>query len=342
MKDAASVPFWRTQTTRLTATYLAVIMAMSLGFSTILYFASASQLDRQLPRDYYIDESGQFLPAMRVQRYINSQVDAGKHELIVRLILLNTVMLLFGGAISYILARKTLEPIERNDEAQTQFVSDVSHELRTPLTAMQTTNEVALRKKKLTLDEARDIIRSNVDDVGRLQRMTTLLLSLLSDNATLTRQEVGIHEIVSQAMTVVAPQAIEKDIALDDHTKNQKVHVDTDAIAQALVVLLDNAIKYSEAGSTVLLTTARKRQMVALSVIDTGSGIAPVDQEKIFQRFYRSDQARSQSSGGGYGLGLAIAEKIIRAHGGTIELRSTAGKGSEFSLLLPGLKTKTK
>ena len=340
MNAEASVPFWRTQTTRLTAIYLAIIMAMSLGFSTILYFASAAQLDRQLPRDYYVDEGGQFMPGSRIQRYMSLQVDTGKRELIMRLTVLNIVMLLFGVTISYLLARKTLEPIERNSEAQSQFVSDVSHELRTPLTAIQTTNEVALRKSKLTIKEARETIRSNIDEVGRLQRMTTLLLTLLSDNATLARQVVGVHDVVSQAMTVVAPQALEKDIALDDQTKNQQLHADPDAIAQALVVLLDNAIKYSEPHATVTLSTASRRQMVALTVTDTGPGIAPSDQEKIFDRFYRSDQARSRRGSGGYGLGLAIAQKILAAHGGTIELQRRPGKGSAFSLLIPPAKTK--
>lgn len=340
MKDAPDVPFWRRQTTRLTAIYLAVIMALSLGFSSILYFVSAAQLERQVPGDYFSDEGGQFLPAARVQRYLSSQVDAGKRELVVRLAVLNTVMLLFGAAISYILARKTLEPIERNDEAQTQFVSDVSHELRTPLTALQATNEVALRKKKLTIQEARQIIQSNIDDVGRMQRMTTLLLSLLSDHAALTRQTIGIHDIVSRAITTIAPQALERDIALDDTTKNLQVDVDPDAIAQVLVVLLDNAIKYSALGSTVTLSTTPKRQMVALTVADTGQGIAPEDQERIFRRFYRSDAARSRASGDGYGLGLTIAQKIVTAHGGTIELRSQLSKGSQFSLLLPLAKFK--
>lgn len=339
MRDVPRVPFWRTQTTRLTAIYLAVIMAMSIGFSTTVYFVSAAQLDRQIPDNYYIDESGQFIPTSRVQRYISLQVDGGKRELVFRLAVLNSFMLLFGTAISYILARKTLEPIERNDEAQTQFVSDVSHELRTPLTSMQLTNEVALRKEKLPIAEARRVIKANIDEVGRLQRMINLLLSLLTDNSGLRRQEIGIHDIVSQAITVVAPQALEKRISIEDKTKNLKILADPDAIVQALVVLLDNAIKYSDMSASVILTTAPRRQAVVLSVADTGAGIAPEDQEKIFKRFYRSDVARSHHDHDGYGLGLTIAKKILTAHGGNVELRSQVGKGSKFSLVIPRPKT---
>lgn len=335
MKPSAAVPFWQTQTTRLTAFYLTIIMAMTIGFSTILYVTSAAQLDRQVLRDFYVDDRGQFTPGIRTQRYISSQVDSGKRELIIRLLVLNIVMLLFGAAISYMLARKTLEPIERNSEAQSQFVSDVSHELRTPLAAIRTTNEVALRKKSLTIKAARETIRSNIDDVERLQRMTTLLLGLLSDNTALVRETVHIHDIVSMAMTTVAPPAVEKNISIDDKTKNETVYVDPTAVGQALVVLLDNAVKYSNPGSTVTLTTTLRRQAIQLNVTDTGVGVPGADREKIFQRFYRGDQARTRHGTDGYGLGLTIAQRIMAAHGGTIELTSSVGEGSTFSLIIP-------
>ena len=333
-----SVPFWRTQTTRLAATYLAIIMAMSLGFSTILYGVSAAQLDSQLPNTPYADERGTFVPEPRLRRFIAGKVDESKRELLIRLGVLNAVMLVFGVAVSYLLARKTLEPIERSSEAQSQFVSDVSHELRTPLTAIQTSNEVALRKKKLTLAEAREIISSNTTDVQRLQRMTTLLLELVRDNAALNRQSVAVHDIVARAMTIVAPSAVQREIVMDDQTKNVRLDADADAITEALVVLLDNAIKYSEPGGTVTLTTKQHRQTAVLAVADTGQGITEADQTKIFQRFYRSDTARLRQDSGGYGLGLAIAKKIVEAHDGHIEVKSRPGKGSVFSLIIPRAK----
>lgn len=339
MKPPASdVPFWQSQTLRLTAIYLAVIMAMSLGFSGVLYTVSVGQLQRQMPGDVFIDEQGQFRPVPRVQRYLQTQIESSQRELLLRLVVLNVTMMLFGAAISYLLARKSLEPIERNMQAQSRFVSDVSHELRTPLTALQTCNEVTLRNKKLTLADARQVLADNLDEVGRLQRMTSTLLELLSDDVRLEVRPTNLHELVAKATTIVAPLALERSISLDDTTEDARVMVDSDAVVQALTALLDNAIKYSPDGATVNLRSTIKRQVVWLDVSDTGPGIAAEEQSRIFERFYRSDEARAQQGSGGYGLGLTIVKKIMDAHGGDVTLESKLGEGSSFRLVLPRAK----
>jgi len=334
--------FWNSQTSRLMLTYLAIIMAMSISFSAIIYYASAEQLERQLPSGlssgYYVDDQGEFGPTPRVQAYITSQITRGKHELLIRLYVLNLIMLVFGGAFSFILARWTLEPIERNIEAQTRFVSDASHELRTPLTAIQATNEVALRRKKLTIREAREVIQSNLDDARRLQRMSSMLLELASNQSELTLMPTALHDVISQSLTDVAAAALARNISIEDKTKNEFVMADSQSTAQALTVLLDNAIKYSPENSTIMLESKRKRSMVWVSVSDNGPGIAKEDQRKVFNRFYRSDQARTHGKNAGYGLGLEIAQKIAKSHGGSIELDSTPGKGSVFSLVLHAAK----
>lgn len=339
--------FFRSQTSRLLLTYLAIIMAMSISFSAIIYGASIHQLERQLPSrapsGIYIDDDGIPIGGLSVQSFIQEQVAQGKKELLIQLYVLNLVMLIFGAAFSYMLARWTLEPIEQNVEAQTRFVSDASHELRTPLTAIQATNEVALRRKKLTLAEAKEVIQSNLDDVQRLQRMSSMLLQLASsDDNKLLVSPVAVHEIVPLAITNVAVNAVTKKITIDDTTKNNMVLADVESAAQALTILLDNAIKYSPEGSQVTVATQQRRSMVALSVADHGPGIAHDEQKKIFDRFYRSDTARTHDSTGGYGLGLEIAQKIAKSHHGTIELTSTPGKGSTFSLLLPSAKAQPK
>ena len=340
--------FFRSQTSRLLLTYLAIIMAMSLSFSAIMYGASVSQLERQLPSKapsgIYLDDDGRpIVGTPSIQAFIQEQVAQGKKELFIQLFVLNLVMLIFGAAFSYMLARWTLEPIEQNVEAQTRFVSDASHELRTPLTAIQATNEVALRRKKLTLSEAKEVIQSNLDDVQRLQRMSSMLLQLASnDDSELIVAPVTVHDIVSLAITNVAVNAVTKKITIDDTTKNDTVLADVESAAQALTILLDNAIKYSPAGSQVTVSTRQKRSMVALSVSDHGPGIARDEQKKIFDRFYRSDEARTHDATGGYGLGLEIAQKIAKSHHGSIELTSTPGKGSTFSLLLPSAKAQSK
>ncbi len=331
--------FWRSQTSRLMLVYLAIIMVMSLSYSIVIYATSAHQLDRQLPRSGFIDEQGEFTPAERVGAYLRLQIAEGKQALIVRLYVLNLVMLVFGAAFSFVLARWTLDPIERNVEAQTRFVSDVSHELRTPLTAMQATNEVALRRKKLPLKDARAVIQSNLDDVQRLQRMTTTMLELVADDRPLATAPTNLHDIVAGSLTDIAPRALERDIAIDDQTKNECVQADSASATQALTILLDNAVKYSDPGSTVTLATERLRRGTwAISVSDTGPGIDKDEQKLIFTRFYRGDTARTHTGSHGYGLGLEIAQMIARRHGGSVELESTPGQGSTFSLVLPAAK----
>lgn len=331
--------FWQSQTSRLMLVYLAIIMVMSLSYSLVIYATSAAQLERQLPQSGYTDEQGDFTPSGRVGEYLSVLVNESKQQLIIRLYVLNLVMLLFATAFSYLLARWTLEPIERSVEAQTRFVSDVSHELRTPLTAIQTTNEVALRQKKLSIKQARDVIQSNIDDVERLQRMTTTMLELVAEDRPLNAQSTSIHDIVARSLTDIAPQAMERNITIDDQTKNELVLADEASATQALTILLDNAVKYSPIGSTVSLSTEKLRRGTwAISVKDTGPGIDKSEQKRIFARFYRSDQARTQRGPGGYGLGLEIAQLIARRHNGSIELKSSIGQGSTFSLILPSAR----
>ncbi|MGH7238392.1 MAG: sensor histidine kinase, partial [Candidatus Saccharimonadales bacterium] len=142
--------FLHSTTARLSLTYLAIIMVMSVAFSFVFYQTTSYQLGQQiLPRSFYrrIEPDG-FTP--HVNSFLRQRIDEGRHSLIVRLIILNAVVLALGSLASYLLARRTLEPIEESMEAQSQFASDASHELKTPLTAIRASNEVALRKPGLT------------------------------------------------------------------------------------------------------------------------------------------------------------------------------------------------
>ncbi|PID31270.1 hypothetical protein CR983_02075 [Candidatus Saccharibacteria bacterium] len=332
--------FWRSQTSRLLLIYLAIIMAMSISFSLVIYAVSSSYLERQVVDDsYFAAEGSQFVPTDRLKQYrqyVRENVRDGKRGLVVQLYVLNLVMLLFGAAFSFVLARWTLEPIERNMAAQTKFVSDASHELRTPLTAIQAANEVALRRKKLTLAEARRILQDNLDDVQRLQQMSTMLLQAATTKSQLQLVPIDTRTIVEQAISDTVAQARERGITIQYDGVKRNVSADVHTAAQALTILLDNAIKYSPKDEVVTITTASNRRgYTAIAVRDNGAGIAKSEQRNIFLRFYRSDEARSRSKKGGYGLGLDIAQKIAAAHGGSIELVSKPGAGSTFRLILP-------
>lgn len=317
---------------RLTATYLTIIMVMSIGFSFVLYGVSAQQLDRPRPHDRF---TGGYL-RQDIDDYLVTRANEGKNELRFQLVALNILALLIGGLLSYLLAERTLRPIEDNMEAQAQFVSDASHELRTPLAALMAANEVALRSKKLTLAEAKAVLQGNIADVTRLQQLTASLLDLLRDRPeTYVKEQVNIQSVVADAMSSVAAQAIAKYIAVDDQTGRTVVYGNHQALVQVLTILLDNAIKYSPEHSTVRVTSETSNKRVVVAVIDQGIGIDAESLPHVFTRFYRADKARARQDADGYGLGLAIAQNIVKAHQGKLEVSSKPGEGSTFSVSLP-------
>jgi two-component system sensor histidine kinase CiaH len=337
--------FVASPTAGLAATYLAIIMILSIGFSLVFYNASSHALNRQVPpHSFYGGTSLEDNPnrihddgasPQTVETFLRDRATEGRKVLLTRLILLNIGALLAGCVVSYLLARRTLQPIEEAMEAQVQFVSDASHELRTPLTAIQTSNEVALRNPRLTLAQAKQLIGHNTEDVRRLKELSDGLLNLAQHNKTpATLTAVQLQDVTSEAMTQVVQQATAKNIAVEDATENLTVLADKPGLAQALVILLDNAVKYSNPGGTVYLETQVKGKQALLMVRDDGIGIRASDMPHLFRRFYRADNARTQGDRSGYGLGLAIAKQIMTNQNGDITVTSTPGKGSIFTLTL--------
>ena len=313
---------------RLALSYLAVIMTLSLVFSVIIYAITSVQLDRPLPPSEHAQQ-----PPELVERQFNRRLERRNREtrgsVIMSLAVLNGVMLLVGYWLSLLLARRTLVPIERAMQAQVQFVSDASHELRTPLTALMTTNEVALRKKTLDEKKVRVVFQRNIDEVEKLRELTDNLLQLTQvDNQQIEKQAIDMAELIRDTVDRYQPVADKKQVALDIQVLPVTHMVAVTAVAQILGTLVDNAIKYSPSGSTVVIRLDGQ----TLSVVDQGIGIAKQNQAKIFNRFYRSDEARTRGHGSGYGLGLAIAKAVADKNGYQLSVKSEAGQGSTFSL----------
>lgn len=313
---------------RLALSYLAVIMTLSLVFSVIIYAITAVQLNRPLPPGEHAQQ-----PTELVERQFSRRLERRNSEtrgsVVMSLIVLNGVMLLVGYWLSMLLARRTLAPIERAMRAQVQFVSDASHELRTPLTVLMTTNEVALRKKTLDEKKARAVFQRNIDEVEKLRELTDNLLQLTQvDNQQIEKQAVDMAKLVRDTVDSYQPVADEKQVALDVQVPSVTHTVTVTAVTQILGTLIDNAIKYSPPGSTVVIRLDGQ----TLSVVDQGIGIAKQDQAKIFDRFYRSDEARTRGRGSGYGLGLAIAKAVADKNGYQLSVKSEPDQGSTFSL----------
>jgi two-component system OmpR family sensor kinase len=231
------------------------------------------------------------------------------------------------------------EMLARLEEAFTQtrrFAADAAHELRTPLTALKGGIEVTLRAAR-TDAEYRAALASSLEDVDRLIRVAEdlLLLSRSPAGSELPRTLVELEPLLLEAAEEGARLARGTGVAVRvDDIVPATVTGDGLALRRALRNLVENAIKYTPAGGKVELSLVREDGCAALSVQDTGIGIAPADSERIFEPFVRLDAARSRDTGG-TGLGLSIVRSIAAAHGGTLALDSRPGAGSRFTLLLP-------
>ena len=317
---------------RLTGTYLAIIMAMSVGFSVIFYSVSMRELDRRPHAISLTDIAADPDTRLTFDDYLSNRADEARTSLLVDLVLVNLMALISGGILSYLLAQYTLRPIEENMEAQAQFVSDASHELRTPLTALRTANEVALRDKKLKIADARAVIADNIEDITRLQSLADSMLGLLRDDTAGFQEGVSLPDVVSEAMNMVVNQAQAKNISVEDATGDTMLYGNARSLTQLLTILLDNAIKYSPEGSAVHVTSEVQGHSLALTVQDEGVGMNEESVKNAFTRFYRAEESRSTA---GYGLGLSIAKKIAEAHHGKISIESVPGEGSKFTVTLP-------
>ena len=313
---------------RLALSYLAVIMTLSLVFSVIIYAITSAQLNRPLPPGEHAQQPPELIER-QFSRRLEQRNSETRGSVIISLAALNGVMLLIGYWLSLLLARRTLAPIERAMRAQVQFVSDASHELRTPLTALMTTNEVALRKKTLDEKKVRAVFQRNIDEVEKLRKLTDNLLQLTQvDNQQIEKQAVYMAELIRDIVDRYQPVADKKQVALDMQVVSVTHVVAVVAVTQILGTLIDNAIKYSPLGSTVVIRLDGQ----TLSVVDQGIGIAKQNQAKVFDRFYRSDEARTRGHGSGYGLGLAIARAVADKNGYQLSVKSELGQGSTFSL----------
>jgi heavy metal sensor kinase len=223
------------------------------------------------------------------------------------------------------------------------FTSDVSHELRTPLAAMRSVGEVGLQADH-SPEKYRDIIGSMLEEVARLTAMIDTLLTIAhadSGEVKLHRTVFALNDLVQESVTVVGVLAEDKKQTIVISGESQlNLSADRNFLRMAVINLLDNAVKYSPAGTTIHLrvfdggVSSADAEFVELTIVDEGSGIAEDKAERVFDRFYRVDEGRTRDAGGA-GLGLAIAKWAVEAHGGTISLQPRLPNGSVFSIRLP-------
>jgi heavy metal sensor kinase len=232
----------------------------------------------------------------------------------------------------------TLRRLEAAFEQLRRFTADASHELRTPLTGLRSMGEVALQRS-LTVPEHREVVASMLEEVDRLTRLVENLLLLTRADAgriPLTPATVNLSELVTSVADSLRVLAEEKDQAwIVDVTAPISAACDATILRHGVTNVLYNAIKYTPSKGTIRLATRRSRSGEAvIEIEDSGPGIAAEHRERIFERFYRVDDARSRDDGG-VGLGLAIAQWAVEANRGRIELDTADARGSLFRIILP-------
>ena len=318
---------------KLTAWYVTIIMVISLLFSVWVYNQARSELAFGLNRFVKI---GPFIDPQsgELRTIIQDRLEDSKRRVLGRLVLFNTIVLVAGAAGSYMLARRTLQPVEEAVEAQNRFTADAAHELRTPLAVMKSEIEVGLRAKKLTKEEAVALLKSNLEEVDRLGALTEGLLTLSRTDSDMQLSPVPLEEIAAKVAKRFKPLADTKRVTINRQLEPVIVAAEEQAVDEIIGILMDNALKYSPALTAVTLRTCQKDGHGYLEVKDQGIGIKASELPHVFDRFYRADSARTQARAGGHGLGLSIAQKLAEGLGAQLHVKSRPGKGSLFTLKL--------
>ena len=255
-------------------------------------------------------------------------------------------VVVIGGAVSIViamvvglfLARRALVPIQVSWEKQQQFIADASHELRTPLAAILVNLERLFRYPDHTIEQESEKIMVGMQETRRLSKLVSDLLTLArsdSNELQIMPQKFRLDEIVQKCTQVFTQLAIVKEISLETEIEQPlEMDGDEERLHQLLVILLDNALKYTNEHGKIFVSCKREGQRVVVLVKDTGIGIPKEDIPYLFDRFYRVDKMRSRSTEG-TGLGLSIAKWIVDAHHGKIQVSSEEGIGTSFLVTLP-------
>ena len=248
------------------------------------------------------------------------------------------IMLAAGGG--YYMAAKNIKPLEILFAREHEFAADASHELRTPLTVLSLGVESLQNDEESKLSGfAQEVLRDMQHETKYMSRLIEALLTLArgdEENTPLARAKVDLTEVAVKVCNKMRPLAAKKRLGLEYAAGDApQVFIlgDKNKMEQLLIIFIDNAIKYSESG-TITVTVDADSMHAVIKVMDEGIGISESDAQKIFERFYRVDKARSRAAGG-FGLGLNIARIIVVRHGGTVSVKPRSPHGSIFTVRLP-------
>ncbi len=264
--------------------------------------------------------------------------DRLRTQFLIGMLTLGALSVVMLGMGSWWLSGKTLMPAQKSWDQQQIFISNASHELRTPLTLIRATAEVIQRSQSLNEEQNQLIgdILSECDYVDRLVNDLLLLSRLDTHRLNLVREPVNLKDLLSEALELTEKMLNGKNIAIQIGNAQGEVLGDQQRLRQVLLILLDNAIRYTPDGGSIFLTTIQKHKTWQVIVQDSGIGISPEHLPHVFDRFYQVNPASDETSRSN-GLGLSIAKGLINALGGEITAQSQPGRGARFIVELPAV-----
>ena len=304
---------------KLTFMYASILCLVSIIFSTIIYSNTVNSFDIR-PIEIFYGKS--YNTNEKAKEAINKRDNEIKKELLFHLIVLDSMIIILGTIGSYFLSKKTLKPIEENLELQMEFISNASHELKTPITIISMENEVLLKQKKHTEDELVDQIKSNLEEVQNLSKLVNILLELARNNK-ITLEKVKVFDVANNSINKLSSLAKKKNITILNNITNLEINANKDILEEVMVIIIDNAIKYSDKNTTIKVYSKNNK----IFIEDEGIGIKEKDIKYIFDRFYRGDKSHSSE---GYGLGLSLAKHLTEKMKMKITAYNNHDKGSTF------------
>ena len=283
--------------------------------------------------------------------YVGKDVTAmyyGLQKATYALIFLGVIALIIASAAGFFMSGKAMIPLKEAYERQQQFAADASHELRTPLAVVMASADLLDNSPGIVDPFLKQVIADVRDEVKKMSKLVGDLLTVARSDSkalNLKKTQFDLMMVLEQTARVMQPLAEKKNITVavtsslegDDGDNNAKephiIYADEQRIRQLVLILADNAVKYTPKGGkvTIIMEDTDSDEHARFSVADTGIGIAEADRERIFDRFYRVDKARSRAMGGN-GLGLAIAQEIVNLHDGFIEVESRPNCGTKFTV----------
>ncbi len=311
---------------------MAILMVVALLLSGVIYAIFSNEVAGRLTNfSSRLVENPDLRTRQQIRLYQTEEAKEAEQSIVSFLVILNISILIMGGFVSYGLASSTISSVEAAHKAQARFTSDASHELRTPLAAIKSEIEAVLYSTKHSKKELEDTLGSVHEEIDKMSDLTAMLLDLSRVN-TLVFDTSPVE--VNHAVQTVVDRLNQPDRIV--YTPSNPIYIKGNELALETVfnILIENALKYSPAKSPVKITVKQSGGRVYVSVTNTGSGIAKADIPHIFESFYRGNTINIKQTKG-HGMGLPLAKEIVEHHGGRIDVKSTTGKKTIFTVVLP-------